>query len=72
MEDLVNNFESNDDLEEVEDAPNVPKEKKFSVKTFGQKFMTVIAGIMNNFVLAIVLLFFLVLLLIKEKDCLDW
>lgn len=47
--------------EEVEDDPNVPKEKKFSVKTFGQKFMTVIAGIMNNFLLAIALLFFLAL-----------
>ena len=47
--------------EEIEDDPNVPKEKKFSVKTFGQKFMTVIAGIMNNFLLAIALLFFLAL-----------
>lgn len=47
--------------EEVDDDPNVPKEKKFSTKTFGQKFMTVIAGIMNNFLLAIFLLFFLAL-----------
>ena len=47
--------------EEVEDDPNVPKEKKFSTKTFGQKFMTVIAGIMNNFLLAIILLFLLAL-----------
>lgn len=47
--------------EEIEDDPSVPKDKKFSVKTFGQKFMTVIAGIMNNFILAIVLLFFLAL-----------
>lgn len=43
--------------EEVKDDPNVPKDKKFSSKTFGQKFMTVIAGIMNNFLLAILLLF---------------
>ena len=43
--------------EEVEDDPNVPKCKKFASKTFGQKFMTVIAGIMNNFLLAVVLLF---------------
>lgn len=43
--------------EEIEDDPNVPKDKKFTVKTFPQKFMTVIAGIMNNFILAIVLLF---------------
>ncbi|MBR3229538.1 MAG: RIP metalloprotease RseP [Bacilli bacterium] len=47
--------------EEVEDDPDVPKDKKFSTKTFGQKFMTVIAGIMNNFLLAIILLFFLAL-----------
>lgn len=43
--------------EEVEDDPNVPKDKKFMSKTFSQKFMTVIAGIMNNFLLAIILLF---------------
>ncbi len=43
--------------EEIEDDTSVPKEKKFSVKTFGQKFMTVIAGIMNNFLLAIFLFF---------------
>ena len=43
--------------EEIEDDPNVPKDKKFGAKTFGQKFMTVIAGILMNLVLAIVLLF---------------
>ena len=47
--------------EEVEDDPSVPKNKKFLTKTFGQKFMTVIAGIMNNFILAIILLFLLAL-----------
>ena len=47
--------------EEIEDDPDVPKDKKFSVKTFGQKFMTVIAGIMNNFILAIVLFFIIAL-----------
>lgn len=47
--------------EEIEDDKSVPKDKKFSVKTFGQKFMTVIAGIMNNFLLAIFLLFLLAL-----------
>ena len=47
--------------EEIEDDPDVPKNKKFSVKSFGQKFMTVIAGIMNNFLLAIILLFLLAL-----------
>ena len=43
--------------EEIEDDKNIPKDKKFNTKTFGQKFMTVIAGIMMNFILAIVLLF---------------
>ena len=43
--------------EEIDDDKSIPKDKKFSVKTFGQKFMTVIAGIMMNFILAIVLLF---------------
>ena len=47
--------------EEIEDDPEVPKNKKFSVKTFGQKFMTVIAGIMNNFLLAIFLFFVIAL-----------
>lgn len=43
--------------EEIEDDENIPKDKKFGSKTFGHKFMTVIAGIMMNFLLAIVLLF---------------
>lgn len=43
--------------EEINDDEDVPKDKKFSNKTFFQKFMTVIAGIMMNFLLAIVLLF---------------
>ena len=47
--------------EEVEDDPDVPKKMKFMSKTFSQKFMTVIAGIMNNFILAIVLFFVLAL-----------
>ncbi len=47
--------------EEIEDDKTVPKNMKFSVKTFGQKFMTVVAGIMNNFILAIVLFFIIAL-----------
>ncbi|MBQ9011835.1 MAG: site-2 protease family protein, partial [Bacilli bacterium] len=43
--------------EEVEDDKSIPKDKKFGSKTFFQRFMTVIAGIMMNFILAIVLLF---------------
>lgn len=43
--------------EEIEDDDGVPKDKKFGSKTFFQQFITVIAGIMMNFILAIVLLF---------------
>ena len=48
--------------EEIDDDESVPKDKKFCVKSFGQKFMTVIAGIMNNFILAIVLFFVIALI----------
>ena len=48
--------------EEIEDDKSIPKSKKFISKTFGQKFMTVIAGIMMNFLLAIVLLFIVALI----------
>ena len=47
--------------EEIEDDENIPKDKKFGTKKFSQKFMTVIAGIMMNFILAIVLLFIVAL-----------
>lgn len=43
--------------EEVEVDENVPKEKRMQSKTWMQRFMTIIAGIMFNFILAIVLLF---------------
>lgn len=43
--------------EEIDDDENVPKDKKFNSKNFGQKFITVIAGIMMNFILAVILLF---------------
>lgn len=43
--------------EEIEDDGTIPKDKKFTSKTFGWQFTTVIAGIMMNFILAIVLLF---------------
>ncbi len=43
--------------EEIEVDEAVPKEKRFNNKTFGQKFITVIAGILMNFILAIILLF---------------
>lgn len=43
--------------EEVEVDENIPKEKRMQSKTWFQRFMTIIAGIMFNFILAIVLLF---------------
>lgn len=45
--------------EEVDDDKSVPKNMKMYNKTFGQKLMIVLAGILFNFLLAIVLLFFL-------------
>lgn len=43
--------------EEVEVDEKIPKEKRMQSKTWLQRFMTVIAGIMFNFILALVLLF---------------
>lgn len=43
--------------EEIDDDESVPKDKKIAKKTFGQKMMIAFAGIMNNFILAIILLF---------------
>jgi len=45
--------------EEVEDDKTIPKNMKMYNKTFGQKLMIVLAGIIFNFLLAIILLFFL-------------
>ena len=45
--------------EEIDDDKSVPKNMKFYNKTFGQKLMIVLAGIIFNFLLAIILLFFL-------------
>lgn len=43
--------------EEVEDDKNIPAEKKLQAKTWGQRFMTMVAGVLFNFILAIVVLF---------------
>lgn len=48
--------------EEVELDQSIPKEKQFRSKTWFQKFSTVIAGIVNNFLLAIFLLFLVALI----------
>jgi regulator of sigma E protease len=45
--------ESNGDIEEV------PKDKLLSSKTWTQRFLTIIAGIVFNFILAIVIFFFI-------------
>lgn len=43
--------------EEVEADEKIPKEKRMQSKTWLQRFMTIIAGIMFNFILAFILLF---------------
>lgn len=43
--------------ESVEVDENIPKEKTMQAKTWLQRFLTIIAGVMMNFVLAIVILF---------------
>lgn len=48
--------------EEVELDQNLPEEKQFRSKTWLQKFSTVVAGIVNNFLLAIFLLFLVALI----------
>lgn len=43
--------------EEIEADESIPKEKRMQSKTWIQKFLTVIAGVMMNFILAIFLFF---------------
>ena len=43
--------------EDTLDDENVPKEKKLMNKTWSQRFMTMVAGVMFNFIFAIILLF---------------
>lgn len=45
--------------EEVEEDKNIPIEKSLRSKTAFQRFMIMVAGVMMNFILAFVLLFFL-------------
>ena len=61
--------------EDTIEDDNVPKEKKLQAKTWGQRFMTMVAGVMFNFIFAIILLFIItsvnqkkfILALKKEK-----
>ena len=43
--------------EDTIEDDDVPKEKKLQAKTWGQRFMTMVAGVMFNFIFAIILLF---------------
>ena len=43
--------------EEIEADKNIPEDKRMQSKSWGQRFMTIIAGIMFNFILAIVVFF---------------
>lgn len=43
--------------EDIEEDENIPKNKSLQGKTFGQKMMTMFAGVLFNFILALVLLF---------------
>ena len=47
--------------ESNEDDEKLPKEKLMQSKTWFQRFMTIIAGILFNFILAIIILFFIAL-----------
>jgi regulator of sigma E protease len=48
--------------EEVEADENIPKNKRLQSKTWLQRFMTMVAGVMFNFLLAIVVLFIIALI----------
>ena len=45
--------------EGVEDDEDVPKDKKLQSKTWLQRFLTIVAGVMFNFILALVILIFI-------------
>jgi Predicted membrane-associated Zn-dependent proteases 1 len=48
--------------EEVEIDENIPEEKRFQSKTWVSRFLTIIAGVVFNFILAILILFIIGLL----------
>ena len=45
--------------EEIDDDENIPEEKKLTSKPAFQRFMIMIAGVMMNFITAIIILFFI-------------
>ena len=40
--------------EEIEVDENIPKDKRLQSKRWGQRFMVMVAGVMNNFILAFI------------------
>lgn len=54
--------------ESVEIDENVPKEKRMQEKTWWQRFLTVIAGVMFNFIFALIILFIVGLVNGKPND----
>ena len=48
--------------EDVEEDPNIPKERTLQSKTLFQRFLVMIAGVMFNFVFAILILFIMALI----------
>ncbi|MDD2434779.1 MAG: RIP metalloprotease RseP [Bacilli bacterium] len=47
--------------EELEEDKDVPRDRQLFAKKWSQKFMTIIAGIMFNFIFAVIIFFFLAL-----------
>ena len=47
--------------EEIEEDSSIPKDRQLNGKTWTQKFLTIVAGIVFNFILAIVIFFFIAL-----------
>ena len=45
--------------EEVDEDKKIPAKKRLYNKSWGQRFMTIVAGVLFNFILAIVIFFFL-------------
>jgi len=54
--------------EAVEVDEKIPANKRLQSKTWGQRFMTIIAGIMNNFILAVVIFFVIALIVGAPKS----
>ena len=49
--------------EQIETDPDVPKDRQMFNKTWSQRFLTIVAGVMFNFIFALILLFVIVLIM---------